>query len=486
MKLFDQVQDPKPKLGDVVRITTEEDSLQTESQTIDSQISEFNNHVSAFNSLNVVDDQISKENFNFIDKGNYVLYNEYIKSITSNLNIKTIPIVSQEAIQSLDGTVLNHQLALEGFIADMWAKIKEIFKKIYSSIQEFFKKYFTRLGRLKSKLANIQKVLSETDKDLMKPNLDKVPGGIASKFPFEGTLTSSVIVDILTTTSVLVNSLEEINKKAEEFISKDIVDKDLITNVKKLKEDIGNNSNQMKNNEGSKKAGTFFDKAKFGDEGKYNKNLDNENKSLEQDSKDKSKEIDKASDNVKGITGGESNVDDVDAKGEEAKKQFSAFVRTLEVVLGKAKDKKLAGGKVITKVTANEESGIEIETDQNKDAPSSVALEDKATLLKIIKTAIELLDKAEKITNTYGKVNDKVMESLNTVDKLIGDLDKIGEDPNMGKYKKVLQNKVKVRLNLVKTFFNNYNKVCKNFFELSAEVCDGVVEYSVLSLKNFG
>lgn len=486
MKLFDQIQDPKLKIGDVIRITTEDDSLEPESQSIDLQVNEFNKHVAAFNSLNVIDEQIASENYNFIDKGNYILYNEYIKSITSNLKMGYIPVISQETVNTLPTTALNHNIALEGFIGDMWNKIKEIFKKIYSSIQEFFKKYFTRLGSLKSKLANLQSVISETDKDIKKPNLDSVPNGVSSKFPFEGTLTSSTIIDILSTTSILINSLDEINKKAEEFISKDIVDKDLVDNIKKMKDNVSANSDQIKNNEDSKKAGTVFSKAKFGDEGKYNKNIDNENKSLEQDSKDKSKQIDNDSSDITNVINKEHDIDNNDAKAEEAKKQFSAFIRTLEVVLGKAKDKKLSSGKVITKVTASEDSGIEIETDQTKEKPSAIALEDKVTLLKIIKTSIELLEKAEKITNTYGKVNDKVMESINTVDKLIGDLDKISEDPNMGKYKKVLQNKVKVRLNLVKTFFNNYNKVCKNFFELSVDVCEGVVEYSVLSLKNYG
>ncbi|NTW90406.1 MAG: hypothetical protein HGA35_00385 [Erysipelotrichaceae bacterium] len=74
---------------------------------------------------------------------------------------------------------------------------------------------------------------------------------------------------------------------------------------------------------------------------------------------------------------------------------------------------------------------------------------------------------------------------MNKVDKLISDINKIPED-SLGKYKKLLNNKIKVRLNLAKTFFNNYNKICKNMLEMSMDTGDGVVEYSVLSLKNFG
>ena len=54
-------------------------------------------------------------------------------------------------------------MALEGFIGDMWNKIKEIFRKIYDSIKEFFKKYFTRLGRLKNKISNLIEVLGEEE-----------------------------------------------------------------------------------------------------------------------------------------------------------------------------------------------------------------------------------------------------------------------------------------------------------------------------------
>lgn len=485
MKLFDQVKDPKPSLGDVVRITTEDDSTETESATIDQQVDEFNKHVKAFNSLNVIDEQIASENYNFIDKGNYVLYNEYIKSITSNLNMKTVPVISQETVNSLPTTAINHHVALEGFIGDMWKKIKEIFNKIYNSIKEFFKKYFTRLGRLKNKLNNLLEVLSETKTDIKKVNLDQVPSGLASKFPFEGNLMSGTIFDILTTTSLLVSSLDEINKKAEDFISKGIVDKDLVAQTQKLKQEVINTANQISNNDSSKKDGVLFKNAKFGEEGKYNKNIDNENKSLANSSLQKIKQVEDNEGKIEDVTKNESDLDN-DSKAEEAKKQFVAFIKTLEDVLGKAKNKKLAGGKVITKVTANEDSGIEIETDTNKETPESVSLEDKTTLTKIVKSAIDLISKAEKITDIYGKVNDKVMDSINSVDKLINDLDKVGEDPKLGKYKKVLQNKVKVRLNLVKTFFNNYNKVCKNIFELSAEACDGVVDYSVLSLKHFG
>ena len=174
-----------------------------------------------------------------------------------------------------------------------------------------------------------------------------------------------------------------------------------------------------------------------------------------------------------------------DKKGEEAQREFASFVRSLADVLNKVKGKPLVKGKVITEVKVDETTGIEIKTDENKESPNGVVLEDKATLIKLLKSVLAGIENAEKLSTIYGKINDKIMENLNKVDKLINDINKIPEE-NFGKYKKLLNNKVKVRLNLAKTFFNNYNKICKNVLEMTMDCADGVVDYSVLSLKHFG
>lgn len=486
MKLFDQVRDPKPKLGDVVRITTEDDSNETESVSIDEQVAEFNNHVKAFNSLNVIDEQIASENYNFIDKGNYVLYNEYIKSITSNLNMKTVPIISQEALDTLPTTALNHHVALEGFIGDMWNKIKEIFRKIYDSIKEFFTKYFTRLGRLKNKISNLIEVLSETDKDIQKPYIDKVPGSLAAKYPVKGQIDSSVVAEVYNNLAILINSFDEINSKAETFASKDILEKDFVAKILKLKNEINDTNAKLgQNKEAQDGLGSIKKHIPGTDDNSKNKELNKDNKSLEKDAMDKSNQLDNKKDEIGKITAGESDLDIDDKKSEEAKKEFMAFLKTLEDVLGKVKGKPLIKGKIIKEIKISEDSGIELEIEDNKETPDGVRLDDKDSLIKLLKIILEGIEQSEKLATVYGKINDKIMDNMNAVDKLINDLNKI-PDESLGKYKKLLNNKVKVRLNMAKTFFNNYNKICKNVLEMMMDTGDGCVEYSVLSLKNFG
>lgn len=486
MKLFDQIQDPKPKLGDVVRITTEDETVQIDSLSIDDQVADFNNHVKAFNSLNVIDEQISSENYNFIDKGNYVLYNEYIKSITSNLKMEHIPIVSQESIATLSQTALNHHIALEGFIGDMWKKIKEIFNKIYNSIKEFFKTYFTRLGRLKNKINNLLEVLKETDKDIKLVTLEKVPGGLASKYPVDGNIDVSTITETYDSLSTLLNSFNEVNKRAEAFSSKDILDKDFVAKIIKLKDEINTANSQIDNNKNEQdKLGSVKKFIPGTDDRAKNKELNNTNDSLEKDAISKSNEIDNSKNKISDITSKEGDIDLDDKKGEEAQREFNDFIKSLAEVLNKVKGKQLINGKTITEIKVDENSGIEIETNENKETPSSVTLEDKATLIKLLTDISQGIEQSEKLTAIYGKINDKIMENMNKVDKLISDINKIPED-SLGKYKKLLNNKIKVRLNLAKTFFNNYNKICKNMLEMSMDTGDGVVLYSVLSLKHFG
>ena len=480
MKLYSKEKEPE------VKISTEEHVVYSnQSKDIDKDIVTLESHIKAYNSLVTVETTIASENYSFVDKNNYVLYNEYINSITSNLGIKSIPIVTQEALGTLSGVALNHHIALEGFIGDMWKKIKEIFSKIYNSIKEFFKKYFTRLGRVKNKLKNLSEVLIDTDKNLSKSYLENVPGGLASKYPVNGNVDSSMVMEVLSNTKVLIESMNDINKKASDFISKDVLDKNFIANINRLKQDIEATNGQIDSNNKDKKEGTVFKEAKFGEEGKHNKDIDNTNSSLAADARDKSAQADKAKDTVNNITSKEINLDSEDVKAEEARKEFADFIKTLVSTMDKVKGKNLIKGKNIKSVSGSAEEGLKIETEDITDTPTSINLESKGELLKMVKESIDVISKAEKLSEEYGKVNDIVMKKLNDVDKLISDLDKT-DDAKLGKYKKLLNNKVKVRLNLVKTFFNNYNKVCKNILEMALDTGDGIVEYTVLSLKYFG
>lgn len=486
MKLFDQVKDPKPSMGDVVRITTEDDSTEVESATIDQQVDEFNKHVKAFNSLNVIDEQIASENFNFIDKGNYVLYNEYIKSVTSNLNMGYIPVISQETVNTLPTTALNHHIALEGFIGDMWAKIKEIFSKIYQSIKDFFTKYFTRLGRLKNKISNLIEVLSETDKDLQKPNIDKVPGGLAVKYPFKGFIDLDTITDTLDNVTLLIDGTKAVNERALTFANKDILEKDFVAKINKLKNEINDNNAKLgQNKEAQDNLGSIKKHIPGTDDNAKNKELNKDNKSLEKDAMDKSNQIQNKKDEINKITNGETNLDFDDEATEEVKKEFDNFVKSIVEMMSKIKGRRLVKGKIVKEVKVNEDSGFEIEFDDDKETPEGITLSDKDTLIRVLKILLNNVNVSEKLATEYGKINDKIMDNMNSVDKLIVDLNKIPEE-SMGKYKKLLNNKVKIRLNMVKTFFNNYNRVCKNILEMMMDTGDGCIEYSVLSLKHFG
>lgn len=486
MKLYEKVKEPKIEIGEVVRIASDVDDGVSETVSIDEQIKEFNNHVSAFNSLNIIDEQISNENFNFIDKGNYILYNEYIKSITSNLNISHIPCISQETIETLPTTALNHHIALEGFIGTMWDKIKEIFRKIYESIKSFFKTYFTRLGRVKNKISNMIEVLEETDKDLVKPNLDKVPGSLSKKYPITGAIDSAVITETYNTIDILLNSFKDINNKADSFSNKDILDKNFVGKIVSLKNKASDNLNKVNDNkEEQEKLGSFKKHIPGTKDYSKDKSLNKENNSLEKEAKANIVESDKKTKEIDKITDKETDLDFEDKKSDEAKSEFLDFLKTLETILNSVKGKPLVGGKVITSIKVSEESGIEIDTTESKETPTGVKLDDKDTLIKLLKLVSEGINKSEKLTTLYGKINDRVMDNLNTVDKLINDIDKM-PDESMGKYKKLLNNKIRVKLNLSKTFFNNYNKVCKNILDMSLDAADGVIEYSVLSLKHFG
>ena len=198
MKLFDTNQQETI----IPALESRQASQPQEPDTTKQDMAALENHVKAYDSLSVVYDQVAHESFSFIDKGNYVLYNEYIKAVTSNLNVKQPPVVSQEAIQILPTVALNHHLSLEGFIGDMWEKIKGLFRRIYESVKKFFTSIFTRMGRIRSKLENLEKVLSSTDKDLKQLSVDKVPGGLASKYPFSGTLDQKVVTEVYTNVSL--------------------------------------------------------------------------------------------------------------------------------------------------------------------------------------------------------------------------------------------------------------------------------------------
>lgn len=457
---------------------------QSEPDTFEEDTQVLHLHTQAYNSLSIVHEQVVQESFSFIDKGNYVLYNEYIKSVTQGLGFKQAPVISQEAINTLPTVALNHHLALEGLIGTMWEKIKALFSKIYESIKKFFAGFFTRLGRLKKKLENLLSVLKQTNSDLKTVNLDKVPGDLASKFPVNGHISINVVNETFKNISVVGNILTEVNTKAKALASKDILDKSFVAKVKSLKDLSRVSKDQIKTNEDSKTKGL---KSLYGKGKQNNKDLDTENKSLKKLAKDTDTEINKEEGNVKEVVNDPSNANlEFDEKGfVAAKKEFNELLKSVEASFGKLVGKTLVGGKTITKVEVKEDSGINIESEENKETPNEVVLASSSELIKLLSDTLKLIENTEKLSNNYGEINDTIMKNNDTVDKLIKDIDAI-DVQNLGKYKTILTTKVRERLTLMKTFFNNYNKINKNLFTLVVECAEGNVSYAVTSLKYFG
>lgn len=452
-----------------------------EPDTFNQDTKALDNHVTAYQSLSVVCDQVSAESYSFIDKNNYVLYNEYIKAITSSLGVKSPPVVSQEAIQILPTVALNHHLSLEGFIGDMWEKIKALFGKIYDAVKKFFTNIFTRMGRLKTKLQNLEKVLSTNEKTLQKVTLENVPGGLASKYPVSGMITLEVVESTYASVASLGEVLTSVNKIATSLAKKEVLDKAFVAKIKSLRATKASVSQEIEDNKASKD-GLLKSVTNLGSK---NRAINKDNKKL----KEIGKEIDKEEKaEVKSATDiGESNGDlDIDDAGfNAAKKEFADMLAQIETKFSSMVNKPLISGKVIKSIKISEDSGVDVEIDTDKETPDSVSLGDNASLLSLVKLSIKTIADVEAATKNYSEVNDTIMKSLDTVDKLIKDID-AANIQELGKYKTVLTKKIRERLNLMKTFFNNYNKINKELMTMVIDATEGNVEYCVQSLKYFG
>lgn len=444
---------------------------------LDNTMCSLEQHVDAYLSISNVYDVVSQEHFDFIDKSNYVLYNEYIKTITSNLNIKPVTI-SQEAIETIPSVVLNHHISLEGLIGDMWEKIKTLFTKVYEGIKKFFTTYFTQLGRLKKKLANLKEVLEETDKDIKNLTKPDVPGNITSKYPYSGTVDLNLIQEIFNNINTVTSTLVKINSLALKFADKEILDSNFISKVKTLRELASKSNKQIEENNQKKGINPLS---------KNNRDLRNENKSLKEIADSSEKE---ASDTERPAIdiGNDSSNTDVEFDDKEfilAKKEFNEFIKEIEKEMNGLKNKNLINGLKITNIEVKEDSGIDFQTEVTKETPNLLNLSSKTELLNLINDTIKMVDSIDKVSDSYSQINDNIMKNMNNVDKIIREIDGIKIE-SLGKYKTVLTNKVRERLKLMKTFFSQYNKVNKSLFGYVIDTAEGNVAYTLISLKNFG
>ena len=458
------------------------ESKELEITSLDSELERLERTVDGYVSVGVVYESISENSLGFVDKKNYVLFNEYIKTVTKNLGLDSVPVISTESIETSSTLMINSQLALEGFIGDMWKKVQGLFKKIYEGIKAFFVKHFTRVGRVKKKLTNLKEVLSETDKDIKQLNLDKVPSGIAKAFPINGDVSFSEVSKGLELVELVIKVLEVTNRDAIKLANKEILDRDFVSTVKGLKDQIKANSDKIDENNSNKVGGL---KGLVGSGRATNKELNADNKSLSELNKENQKSVDGKEAKLDLIVSDKENSNLDDKAFEAIKRELAQYYTDVAKVFKPLEGKPLPNGKTLKEATVNED-GISLEFDENKDEPSSVTLGSKSDLIGLVDTMLSLIDKLEKTTDNFTKVNDVIMKNIDTVDMLVKELDKVTDNENYKKYKAVLEKKVRERLKVIQKFFSEYNKISKNMVDVVMEIGDGVVVYTVTSLKHFG
>ena len=484
MKLYSSNKAADIEIGTIINLTG------TSAVNNDTNIAEglvsLEKHVTAYGSLSTVYGHVVTEEFSFVNRSNCFLYNEYIRTITSNLGLPDTQSISQEAINLLPTAALNHHLALEGFISGLWEKIKKIFASIIKAIKDFFIRYFTRLGKLKGKLQNLKELLNSTEDNLKTPSLDTVPSGLASKYPYGDSLTINTITDVFKNSATTIEALTKINTDSIKLAKKDVLDADFVEKVKSLKNIVDSGSRSIDANNDRKNTG-FKSKIPGTDAHKENKAIDEDNKGIKQTVDEAKKAADSEGDKLDVINNDKENIniefDDKDFIA--AKNEFSALLDTINTSMGSLLNKKLISGKTITKITVTPEDGINLELETNEDKPTSVSLSGKNILSTLVDNTIKTITDSEEVASKSGSVNDAISKSMTSIDKLITDIDSIG-DAKLGKYKAILNNKVKERLSLLKTFFTTYNKLNKTLFETVLDAADGNVEYTVLCIKYFG
>ncbi|QXN70440.1 hypothetical protein AGENTSMITH_34 [Bacillus phage vB_BspM_AgentSmith] len=439
---------------------------------LDDDFVSLENYTESYISVSTVYEHLVDKPINFLDSGNFVLYNEYIKNITKNLDTKSpVLFISQEAIDHMPSVVLNRKLALEGFVADMWAKIKELFKRIYEAVKKFFADIFTRMGRMKKKLKNLEKVLGSTNKDIKTIHLDKIPGGLASSYPVSGSVNYNAVMEVFANTTLGTTALVKINAEAKKLAGEDILDSSFVADIKALK----SKSAALKQETGNQPTDTTKP-SEGGSLTDASKSIDAPVNKAESDAIEIGSKVEN-----EGITNSDS-----DTEGEnKALASFKLFSKNVADTLEPLKGKKLIKGKIISEIEVDAESSLKFVITTEKDKPDGINLGDKTELIKLISASNKIFEGMESVAKTFSEVNDSIFKNLDAVDKITKDIDAI-QIESLGKYRAVLQKKIKTRLNLMKNFFKGYNEVNKNMFSMTIDAIDGNINYTVLSLKYFG
>lgn len=161
-------------------------------------------------------------------------------------------------------------------------------------------------------------------------------------------------------------------------------------------------------------------------------------------------------------------------------------MKKLVGTLEKFKDVPMVGGKTIKKVSVTEDNELEVEFEEEGDAEDvkGATLTNKEGVQKLAAEALKMIELGEAQADAYAKTNDTIMDKLKAIDNLILDIDR--NDPaKYGSYKKVLDQQIRTRLNMMKVLFRSYNQVSRNFYEVAVNTGDAVVDYCVICMKNF-
>lgn len=443
---------------------------------MDIEAEKLKSYTNAHSSVSRVYDEIATESLNFVDRKNMVLYNEYIAVLSKMVGVEAPKPMEHISTENYGVVVANQDIALEGWLGNMWEKIKETFRKIYEAIKSFFTTYFTKLGRLQNRLKNLEKTLSETDKDIKQMVIDKdAPSGLVSKLKGFSGVNEPSLRELVKNSATYAASLNGINKIAADFAKAGIVDKDFISRIKDFKDmAVAATEQKNKNTQAMANGLSKADKSK----------LEQNNKDLTQIVNESTKAANEAEGEVTELA--EGVFDDASLNKDLAEKKFAEFrqgvIESLKPVVGL----KLASGKIIKKVETEEQGkGLTIESEVEGDDPKDFSLGNRASLLALVKSAQEVFKTAEKDAQEFAKTNDLVYEQINNVHILITDIDRV--DPaKFGKYKKVLSEIIRERLNYMRQFFVSYGKISKGALDNGVEAANAVSDYAVLSLKYFG
>lgn len=445
--------------------------------SVEALFDQLGNHMQAYESVQKVYAHVSSESLAFVDNKNVVLFNEYMSMMGKNFGVAP-KLVNPAALESQHLATVNYELALEGWIKDMWTKIKAFFTKIFQAIKDFMTKHFTRLGRLKNKLENIKTVAGESGKEMGPPRLDEIPSGLSSKFKVFDNITEQEVSKAIKSAHDAVNEIKALSNETKTVASTGIVSSDFVTEIKKLK-DVALAANKQigENNAKRGELGVFKDR-------KERAALKDDNKSLAQTAKDAQSKADQLDKTL--VKTGDGFDDSDEGHEKSAQLSFKEYLKTVVSSLEKYVNVKMVGGKTITKVSVTDDNELEVEFDESEggDGPSSALLTNSAGVQKLAGEALEMIKSSEAQGQVYAKTNDEIMKLLSTIDSLIVDIDR--NDPERyGKYRKLLDKRIRTRLNMMRVLFRSYNQVSRNFSEVAVNTGDAVVDYCVICMKNF-